>query len=84
MLIDFLTADFASTILVTLVFGFIGMVLLFCAEVRDVYHRVRLFCNKETRHLLTWKTYAWLPVRLYVLIVIPQMVVIFLTSLKFA
>ncbi|AIA64635.1 membrane protein [Cronobacter phage CR8] len=79
--IAFFTAEPAGALITLLTFGLIGVLWLFCAEVYCIYERVRALFNKGLRQGYTWKTVAWMPIRIYVVILIPQIVYILFTEI---
>ncbi|AFH21267.1 membrane protein [Cronobacter phage CR3] len=79
--IAFFTAEPAGALITLLTFGLIGLLWLFCVEVSCIYERVRALFNKGLRQGYTWKTVAWMPIRIYVVILIPQIVYILFTEI---
>lgn len=79
--IAFFTAEPVGALMTLLTFGLIGVCWLFIAEVYFIYERVRALFNKGLRHGYTWKTVAWMPIRIYVVILIPQIVYILFTEI---
>lgn len=71
-LINFFTVSPTSSMVYTLVFGVIFMVMGLVNEVLCVIQRFLYLCNPRLRHMFTWTTGMWLPVRLLVIITLPQ------------
>lgn len=81
-LINFFSVDAFNSVVLFLMFGFIGLVWLFVAELQCVYQRFSALFNEDLRKAngYNWGTVAWMPIRLYVLIVIPQAIYVFFTE----
>ncbi|QPI18169.1 hypothetical protein POP15_121 [Pectobacterium phage POP15] len=79
--IAFFTAEPVGALMTLLIFGFVVVCWLFCAEVYCIYQRVRALFNKDLRQGYTWKTVVWMPIRIYVVILIPQIVYILFTEI---
>lgn len=80
-MLEFFTATVGSSVLTVIVLGLLACGYCFFAEVFNVYQRLRFALDKRQRYKITWKTLVWLPVRLYVIILIPQIYYIFFTQI---
>lgn len=80
-MLEFFTANVGSSLLVLFFLGLLSSGIAFYAEVFNIYERVRFALDKRQRHKITWKTIVWMPVRLYVIIMIPQVFYIFFTQI---
>lgn len=80
-MLEFFTATVGSSVLTVLVLGLLACGYAFFAEIFAVYQRIRFALDKRLRHKITWRTLVWLPVRLYVIILIPQIFYIFFTQI---
>lgn len=79
--IAFFTVQPVGAVITLLTLGLLGAVCLLCAEIWCIYERFRaLFC-KGLRQDYTWKTVAWMPIRIYMVIIIPQIVYILFTEI---
>lgn len=78
-MMEFFTATVGGSVLVVIALGLVMAGITFFAEVFNVYERIRFAMDKRQRHKITWLTLLWLPVRLYVIIMIPQIFYIFFT-----
>lgn len=84
-LIDFFTVTPPEALLFILVFGIFSITAAWLGEVVAVIQRIGYLFRPETRKLFTWKTAAWMPVRLFILAVLPQAIFQFFTEvLKFS
>jgi len=63
-----------------LIFGVVFVVFGWLSEVNQVYKRIRYLSSPATRDLVTWMTWVWMPVRLLVIIILPQVLFQFLTE----
>lgn len=80
-MLEFFTANVGSSLLVVIALGLLMAGITFFAEVFNVYERIRFALDKHQRYKITWLTLLWLPVRLYVIIMIPQIFYIFFTEI---
>lgn len=78
--INFFTVTPPEALMFVLDFGVIFIAIGWIAEVLAVFRRFRYLCSESTRGLFTWQTAAWMPVRLFVLIILPQVLYQFFTS----
>lgn len=84
-IINFLTVTPSESLLFIMAFGVIFIILGWFAEVVQVFKRIRYLTSESTRGLVTWHTWVWMPVRLFVIFMLPQALFQFFTEvLKFA
>lgn len=79
-IINFFTVAPGESTLFVLVFGVISIALGWLSEVYQVYKRIRYLSSPATRGLVTWQTWVWMPVRLFVIIILPQVLFQFFTE----
>lgn len=79
-IINFFTVTPSGSLVYLLVFGVIFVALGWLNEVYAVFKRLRYLTSESTRGLFTWQTAAWMPVRLFVIIILPQVLFQFFTE----
>lgn len=79
-IINFFTVTPGESVVFVLVFGLIAIALGWLKEVACVYRRIRYLCSPATRDMVTWQTWVWMPVRLFVIVILPQVIFQFFTE----
>lgn len=79
-IINFFTVGPGESTLFVLVFGVIAIALGWIQEVACVYRRIRYLCSPATRDMVTWQTWVWMPIRLFVIVILPQVIFQFFTE----
>lgn len=79
-IIDFFTVTPADSLAYLLVFGVFFVAIGWLGEVYAVFKRLRYLTSESTRGLFTWQTGIWMPVRLFVIIILPQVLFQFFTE----
>lgn len=78
--INFFTVTPNESLFFVLLFGMVGIFIGWFNEAMATFRRLRYLFSESTRGLFTWQTAAWMPVRLFVLIILPQVLYQFFTS----
>lgn len=79
-LIDFFIVTPAESVVFVLLFGVFWIACGWFYEVFQTARRIIYLFSPQTRGLFTWKTGVWMPVRLLVIIVLPQVLFQFFTE----
>lgn len=83
-LINFFTVTPPEAVLFVLTMGVIFIAIGWVKEVFAVFRRIRYLFSPATRGLFTWHTAVWMPVRLFVIVILPQVLFqLFTEVLKF-
>lgn len=83
-LINFFTVTPPEAVLFVLTIGVIFIAIGWVKEVFAVFRRIRYLFSQATRGLFTWHTGVWMPVRLFVIVFLPQVLFqLFTEVLKF-
>lgn len=80
ILIDLFTITPLESVGFIVVFGVFMIASGFITEVFCVGRRISYLLDPKQRHLFTWKTAVWMPVRILVLILLPQVIFQFFTE----
>lgn len=80
-MLQYFTATESSAVLTIFAVGLAALLLAFFAEISAVYERAKWALNEELRDNITWRTILWLPVRLFVIILVPQIFYITFTQI---
>lgn len=78
--INFFTITPPEALMFVLTFGVVWIAIGWINELIATLRRIRYLFSESTRGLFTWQTAAWMPVRLFVLFVLPQVLYQFFTS----
>lgn len=78
--INFFTITPPDALVFVLFFGVVWIAIGWVNELIATLRRIRYLFSESTRGLFTWQTAAWMPVRLFVLIILPQVLYQFFTS----
>lgn len=78
--INFFTITPPEALMFVLFFGVVWIAIGWVNELIATLRRIRYLFSESTRGLFTWQTAAWMPVRLFVLIILPQVLYQFFTS----
>lgn len=82
--INFFTVTPPEALLFVLTMGVIFITIGWVNEVIAVFRRIRYLFSPATRGLFTWHTGVWMPVRLFVIVLLPQVLFqLFTEVLKF-
>jgi|AGFT01.1.fsa_nt_gi hypothetical protein len=79
-IINFFTVTPADSVVYVLIFGVVFIVIGWFNEVFQVFKRIRYLTSESTRGLVTWHTWVWMPVRLFVIVILPQVIYQFFTE----
>lgn len=83
-LINFFTVTPSESVVFLLIFGVFFAAYGWVNEVFATARRIRYLFSPATRGLFTWHTAVWMPVRLFVIVILPQVLFQFFTEvLKF-
>ena len=78
--INFFTITPPEALVFVLLFGVVWIAIGWVNELIATLRRIRYLFSESTRGLFTWQTAVWMPVRLFVLIILPQVLYQFFTS----
>lgn len=82
--INFFTVTPPEALLFVLTMGVIFIAIGWVNEVIAVFRRILYLFSPATRGLFTWHTGVWMPVRLFVIVILPQVLFqLFTEVLKF-
>lgn len=79
-IIDFFTVTPTEALIFVIVFGVFWIIHGWVNEVFAVARRIRYLFSPATRGLFTWQTAVWMPVRLFVVVILPQALFQFFTE----